>query len=413
MDISTPLDQQFSVTGKARIVGELFGGLDIAPTWSTLYTRVTTDPNDAAAFYDLSLILETLGNKPASVETLKAALGVSRQYRIKNGNGEGARVLVFVTTGDFMANTPVEFLLEASNTVIHLYFVDGETTKLDDVPEHDVAFLAIGHSKANFAVLDRMDQLLKTWPRPVVNSVPGAIKALSRDGVAGKFENEPSILAPKTVNVVRQQVIELARGDADVASLLEGSTFPIIVRPTDTHAGEDMAKIADAAQLLAYMDKTEGERFFLCPFIDYSDADGKFRKQRIAFIDGRAYVSHFAVSEHWMVHYLSAGMLEYAERRDEEARWMATFDEDFALRYAVAFAALQREMQLDYFAIDCAELPDGRLLLFEADNAMIVHSMDPEAVFPYKKAPMARLFSAFETMLEDRAQKVGATPAGA
>lgn len=176
MDISTPLDQQFSVTGKARIVGEIFGGLDISPTWSNLYARVTTDPNDAAAFYDLSLILETLGNKPASVESLKAALGVSRQYRIRNGNGEGARVLVFVTTGDFMANTPVEFLLEASNTLIHLYFVDGETTALDDVPEHDVAFLAIGHSKANFAVLDRMDQLLAAWPRPVVNSVPGAIK---------------------------------------------------------------------------------------------------------------------------------------------------------------------------------------------------------------------------------------------
>ncbi len=407
MDISTPLDQQFSVTGKARIVGEIFGGLDISPTWSNLYARVTTDPNDAAAFYDLSLILETLGNKPASVESLKAALGVSRQYRIRNGNGEGARVLVFVTTGDFMANTPVEFLLEASNTLIHLYFVDGETTALDDVPEHDVAFLAIGHSKANFAVLDRMDQLLAAWPRPVVNSVPGAIKALSRDGVAAKFENEPSILSPKTVNLSRQQVVAIASGEADVASVLEGSDFPVIVRPTDTHAGEDMAKIVDRGELLAYMQKTAGERFFLCPFIDYSDADGKFRKQRIAFIDGRAYVSHYAVSEHWMVHYLSAGMLEYAERREEEARWMATFDEDFALRYKQAFAALQREMKLDYFAIDCAELSDGRLLLFEADNAMIVHSMDSEKVFPYKKAPMARLFSAFEALLEDRAADKG------
>jgi glutathione synthase/RimK-type ligase-like ATP-grasp enzyme len=406
MDISTPRDEQFSVTGKARIVGKIYGGLDINPTWSSLYTRVTTDPNDAAAFYDLSLILETLGNKPASVESLKAALGVSRQFRIRNGSGDGARVLVFVTTGDFMANTPVEFLLEASNTTIHLYFVDGSTTDLSDVPTHDVAFLAIGHSKANFAVLDRMDQLLEHWPRPVVNSTPGAIRALSRDGVAAKFEHEPSILAPKTVNLAREQVMAVVRGDADIASVLEGGAFPVIVRPTDTHAGEDMAKIVDRAALAAYMERTEGERFFICPFIDYSDADGKFRKQRIAFIDGRAYVSHYAVSEHWMVHYLSAGMLEHAERRDEEARWMATFDEDFALRYAEAFQALQRQMQLDYFAIDCAELSDGRLLLFEADNAMIVHSMDSETVFPYKKQPMARLFQAFERLLEDRvAQK--------
>jgi hypothetical protein len=32
--------------------------------------------------------------------------------------------------------------------------------------------------------------------------------------------------------------------------------------------------------------------------------------------------------------------------------------------------------------IDCAEMPNGDLLIFEADNAMIVHSMDPEGMFP-------------------------------
>jgi uncharacterized NAD(P)/FAD-binding protein YdhS len=103
-----------------------------------------------------------------------------------------------------------------------------------------------------------------------------------------------------------------------------------------------------------------------------------------------------------MVHYLSAGMAQHAERRAEEATWMAGFQADFAVRHARAFDALHRRIGLDYFAIDCAELSDGRLLLFEADVAMIVHSMDSEAVFPYKKHAMGTLFAAFDNALTQR-----------
>ncbi len=60
-------------------------------------------------------------------------------------------------------------------------------------------------------------------------------------------------------------------------------------------------------------------QYYIAPFIDYSDPDGLFRKQRIAIIDGEAFASHLAISEHWMVHYLSAGMAQHEERRAEEA----------------------------------------------------------------------------------------------
>jgi hypothetical protein len=65
---------------------------------------------------------------------------------------------------------------------------------------------------------------------------------------------------------------------------------------------------------------------------------------------------------------------------------------------------------LDYFAIDCAELPDGRLLLFEADVAMIVHAMDSDRVFPYKKLAMAKLFSGFEIALRKRTFRASPLP---
>jgi len=55
---------------------------------------------------------------------------------------------------------------------------------------------------------------------------------------------------------------------------------------------------------------------------------------------------------------------------------------------------------LEYFAIDCAELPDGSLLIFEADVAMIIHDLDPPGLYPYKKGQMKTVFDAFEAYLK-------------
>ena len=83
---------------------------------------------------------------------------------------------------------------------------------------------------------------------------------------------------------------------------------------------------------------------------------------------------------------------------------MASFDA-FAGRHAAAFEALSRTMGLDYFAIDCAEAPDGRLLIFEADTAMIVHDMDPPDLYPYKGPAMASLFAAFQALIGRMSQR--------
>ena len=83
---------------------------------------------------------------------------------------------------------------------------------------------------------------------------------------------------------------------------------------------------------------------------------------------------------------------------------MATFDYGFAQRHAAALAAENAWAGLDYFQIDCAELPDGRLLVFEADVAAIIHLMDPPDLFPYKPPQMRRVMQAFDAMLRRRAK---------
>ena len=175
------------------------------------------------------------------------------------------------------------------------------------------------------------------------------------------------------------------------------------MRPVDSHAGAGLEKCDTAANLASYLARQPGEAFYVQPFVDYAGADGRFRKLRIALVDGRPFIVHMAVSEQWMVHYLNAGMDQDIAKRAEEAQMMATFDQGFAARHADAFAAIHAAFGLDYLAIDCAEDREGRLLIFEADTAMIVHDMDPPELYPYKAPTMKKLFAAFQAMIAARA----------
>jgi hypothetical protein len=62
-------------------------------------------------------------------------------------------------------------------------------------------------------------------------------------------------------------------------------------------------------------------------------------------------------------------------------------------------------LKLDYVVIDCAQAPDGKLLVFEADNRGWVHATDPVDLFRYKQEPMQRVFTAFRAMLIKAAGK--------
>lgn len=393
------------VLGMAALVGYAYRQGDLAAVWSLLLDRYTVDMTDAAALMDMSVVVQAAGHRQKGLDLQRQALTLSRSYTCVHGNGDGLRLLAFVAEGDFKANTPVDFLLEGSDIVLTLYYIDAATTDLSDVPEHDIAFVAVGESEANAPILANLERLLHGWKRPVMNGALMGIAALTRDGVASMLADESAILAPRTARVDRTALQKLSEGQVKLAQLLPNASFPIIVRPLDSQGGEGLAKIEAPEQMDAYLAEHSDPWFFIAPFINYASADGLFRKWRIAFIDGRPFASHLAISEHWIVHYLSSGMLENEAWRAEEAAWMQDFDHASAVRHAAAFAALVRTFGLDYFVIDCAELPDGRLLLFEAQVAMIVHAMDATGVFSYKETAMQKLFGAFRSALDRRCRR--------
>jgi len=247
--------------------------------------------------------------------------------------------------------------------------------------------------------------LARSWPRPLVNS-PGQIARLTRDGTWELLRSAPGVEIPVNARIDRGGLEQIARGAAAIENAVAGGRFPIIVRPLDSHAGDGLIKLDCAAEVDGYLRERTEPEFYIAPFVDYRGQDGLFRKYRIALIDGHPYAVHMAISAHWMIHYLNAGMVESAEKRAEEARFMASFDQDFAVRHATALRAIAERFDLDYIPFDCGETRDGKLLVFESGTNMVVHAMDPPDLFPYKRPQMEKVFGAFQAMLRKRMARI-------
>lgn len=387
--------------GLAPLMRLAFLQQDLAPLGEALLARAQAHPDDAHACLDFSTVLQLKGQRELALAVQAQAIELQQWYSLPAQapqSGPGFKLLVVMGPGDLMSNTPIEFLVEQSDVAMDLLYLTADSVFPEEVPDHDVLLVAVAESDANQPLLARLAAFLLEWPRPVVN-LPQQIAHTSRDGLCARLQDVPGVAMPRTARLMRAQLQALASGELPVGSLLPGDDFPLIVRPLGSHAGHDLERMASAGDLHAYLDKVGAERFYIARFVDYRNKDGQYRKYRIALIDGRPYICHFAVSSHWMIHYLNAGMEESTVKREEEARIMAQFDEQFARRHAQAFQAIDARMGMPYLGIDCAETRDGELLVFEADNAMIVHAMDAEEMYPYKRPAMRKVFAAFRAML--------------
>jgi len=401
--MSTPTaNQRPALIGLARLMTMAFQGTDLAPLAQALIARAEADPNDAEALLDLSWILELQGLRDLGLATQAHALQSQRLYRLPARRPAGLRLLAVMAAGDLMTNTPLPFLIEDSDVDLSLLYVLPDDTLPAEVPGCDAVFIAVSESEATVPLLARLAQAAASWRTPVINR-PENVGRCARTQAFERLRGTPGLEIPATLRVGRAELSALARGERDARALLPDGGYPLIVRPVDSHAGNDLAKIDDAAAMADYLDRTAGDAFYLARFVDYRGADGLYRKQRIVLVDGRAYAGHMAVSEHWMIHYLNAGMTESAAKRAEEADFMAGFDTGFAQRHAGALRAVAERLGLDYLVMDCAETPAGELLFFEASPGAVVHAMDPVDLFPYKRAAMDKVFAAFRALLGARA----------
>lgn len=385
--------------GVAPLMRLAFLQQDLAPLGEVLLARVQSHPDDAHGYLDFSAVLQLKGQRELALAVQAQAIELQCMYFLPSSRPTGFTLLVIMCPGDLMANTPIEFLVEDADVALVLLYLAPDALWPEEVPEHDALLVAVAEADANQPLLTRLAAFVDGWPRPVIN-LPQHIAVTSRDGLCAALAGLPDVEMPLTARIGRPLLAALGNDAIRVGTILPGDDFPLIVRPLGSHAGHDLEKMNAPADITDYLARVDAERFYIARFVDYSGADGLFRKYRIALIEGRPFVCHFAVSSHWMVHYLNAGMNESAEKRAEEAQVMAGFDQQFARRHAAALAAIDARMGMPYLGIDCAETRDGRLLVFEADNAMIVHAMDAEDMYPYKRPAMQKVFDAFRLLLE-------------
>lgn len=384
--------------GLAPFLRASIGGVDLRPLGQDMLEQAKTNPTDATLWMNLSVIVQCFGQRDVGLMLQELALQQQRIYRLAAaGQPARLRLLLLSVAGDISANTPLDCLLESCDVELIYYYVTPGNPLALPVPGHDAVFVAVCESDENREVLSQLEQLLRDWPKPVINQ-PRYIPPTGREAASRLLQDAPGLLIPPTLHVPRAVLLDIAAGRIALAEQFAGKDVPIIVRPLGSHAGRDLARISSADELAAYLDKVQETEFFMSPFIDYSGNDGLFRKFRIVLVDGKPYASHMGVSSNWMIHYVNAGMYEDAQKREQENSFMEHFD-DFAQRHRAALDAIYQRTKLDYLCIDCAETRDGHLLIFEIDHTMVVHAMDPVLLFPYKQIHMLKVKNAFRALL--------------
>ncbi len=391
-----------ALIGLANIMRLAFHGDNLSSITTELLKRIELDSSDSAAMLDLSVVFQLNAKPELAIELQWEALRQHQYFELaSNSSNPSLRLLAIMGPGEIMANTPIDFLVEdASISLSFLYLGEGLPVP-SQIPEHDVAFVAVCESDRSQFLLKQLGEIMTYWPRPFLN-LPSRIAQLSRDRVNEQLLTARGTVTSESRRVNRQEALRLVSSGAD--------RFPMIARPVDSHAGHGLAKFDDRTQAMEYLARDESDAFFVAPFLDYRSHDGLYRKYRIVIIDGNPFAAHMAISHHWMVHYLNADMLNNEANRDTEARFMQDFDVAFATKHRNALQEIDERIGLDYYAIDCAETRTGELIVFEIDSGAVVHSMDSVWLFPYKRPQMQRVFEAFQKMLRQHAS--GLTPCG-
>ncbi len=364
------------------------------PALQTLVEAVHGAGDLARTYMQMYYVFLLVNQHEAALGMQARALQQGRLYRLENSRPPTLRLLVLMGPGHMQDNTPIEFVLHGSSIQTEiLYLLPGEELPAE-LPAHDIAFIAVGESGKNAPLLAALQTRAASWPRPLINQ-PTAIAHCARERCYTLLKDLPGVCMPRTQRLRRRDALEMP--------------FPVTLRPVDTQGGEGLQRVDDAAALQAYYASHPADAYYAAQYIDYQSADACYRKLRIVLIDGTPFVCHLAISAHWMVHYLSAGMADSAAKRQEEQRVMEGFDQDFAQRFGAPLRAIADALQLDYVTIDCAEGPDGQLLVFEADSRGLIHAADPEELYPYKPAVMHKAFDAFAALLHRRAAQGPAT----
>src|ERR1700690_657547 len=137
MDKVTAIPGPASPISMAKLFKMAFDGCDLKPLRAQMTALIESNPLDAAALMNLCVVEQLLGNQAAGLRRQAEALSFQRLYRSSwPASSHALHVLAFMAPGDVGNNTPIEFLLDGSDVVLHmLYVVPGQPAP-NPLPDH-------------------------------------------------------------------------------------------------------------------------------------------------------------------------------------------------------------------------------------------------------------------------------------
>jgi len=275
-----------------------------------------------------------------------------------------------------------------------------EHARLEEEPapsRYDLVFNTIGDADLAEPSLAAVEAFTARCAKPVLNR-PDRVMRTRRDRIPSLLGELEGVVAPRTVRV---SAADMASRGLKALAEAHGFSAPLLARPAGLHGGEGLVR-AETLDALDDVRPTAGDHY-LIDYVDYRSADGLYRKYRMLFVAGRAFAYHQAIAEGWLVHHDTSGMDDHPERRAEEARFLDDPGAIIGRSGLEAIGRIGRALDLDYCGVDFSVLPDGRILVFEANPTMLVHGEDPRGLYAHKNPHVAAIAGAFQALLQARA----------
>lgn len=245
----------------------------------------------------------------------------------------------------------------------------------------DIIFNIISDPDIYAETLQYLAKILNKYKIPIINH-PKLVLKNTRDNLYYLLKDLPEVVIPKTIR------LKINSTD-DFSSLISainkhGIVYPFLIRPIGSQTGYELYRIKSDSDMKQYTIKSK--EVYITQYYDFQSSDGYYRKYRCWCIGDQILPNHLFIDVHWNVHghhSRTYTMLNNKWMLDEEQSFLQNFTNNNKNNLLGFIKNIKSLIGLDYFGVDFSFLPDGHIILFEANATM--RSFYPEWVadFPY------------------------------
>jgi tetratricopeptide (TPR) repeat protein len=377
-------------------LGKLYADLsELGAALDCFERAISLNPQDANSIYCIGNMRQKMGDRGGAEAAYIRASQLQPLIR-RPAVKTPAEFRVLTLFGPFAGNTPTEYLLTSPTYEVNtLVAFEGRGYDIEALRQSaDVVFNLISDADQAQSVFPWVIELVDRLDLPTINP-PRQVQQTTREIVAQLLHGIPGCRIPK--------VLRLSAEVSSITALEAAATFamPVLVRPAGTHGGDDFEKFDNVSDVAGFVARRPDAEHYLIEYLDYSSADGHFRKYRFIFIGDEILPYHLAIGADWKLHHDSTDMIDHGWMQREEEAFLSDPHMFFNPGHYAALRAIRQAIGLEYLGIDCGLDADGQLVVFEVNASMLVHQQNES--FPYKAPYVERIKLAFEAMLRKTA----------